>query len=39
MADELLYNEDQIKSQIGSYRPHFNPVTNTYDPVIMCCPL
>ena len=39
MADELLYNEDQIKSQIGAYRPHFNPVTKTYDPVIKCWPL
>ena len=39
MADELLYNEDQIKNQIGAYRPHFNPVTKTYDPVIKCWPL
>ena len=39
MADELLYNEDQIKSQIGAYRPHFNPVTGSYDPVIKCWPL
>lgn len=39
MADELLYNEDQIKSQIGVYRPHFNPVTKTYDPVIKCWPI
>ena len=39
MADELLYNEDYIKSQIGAYRPHFNPVTKTYDPVIKCWPL
>ena len=39
MADELLYNEDQIKNQIGAYRPHFNPVTGSYDPVIKCWPI
>jgi len=39
MADELLNNEDQIKSQIGAYRPHYDPVTKSYLPVIKCWPL
>lgn len=39
MADELLNNEDQIKSQIGAYRPHYDPITKSYLPVIKCWPL
>ena len=39
IADELLNNEDQIKSQIGAYRPHYDPVTKSYLPVIKCWPL
>lgn len=39
MADELLNNEDQIKSQIGAYRPHYDPFTKSYLPVIKCWPL
>jgi hypothetical protein len=39
MADELLNNEDQIKNQTGAYRPHFDPVTKSYLPVIKCWPL
>ena len=39
MADELLNNEDQIKKQVGAYRPHYDPVTKSYLPVIKCWPL
>lgn len=39
MADELLNNEEQIKSQIGAYRPHYDPFTKSYLPVIKCWPL
>ena len=39
MADELLNNEDQIKNQLGAYRPHYDPFTMSYMPVIKCWPL
>ena len=39
MADELLNNEEQIKNQTGAYRPHFDPTTKSYLPVIKCWPL
>lgn len=39
MADELLNNEDQIKNQLGAYRPHYDPFTKSYLPVIKCWPL
>ena len=39
MADELLNNEDQIKNQLGAYRPHYDPITKSYLPVIKCWPL
>ena len=39
MADELVNNEDQIKNQLGAYRPHYDPFTKSYLPVIKCWPL
>ena len=39
MADELLNNEEQIKKQVGAYRPHYDPATKSYLPVIKCWPL
>ena len=39
MADELLNNEYQIKNQLGAYRPHYDPFTKSYLPVIKCWPL
>ena len=39
MADELLYNEYEIKNQLGAYRPHYDPFTMSYMPVIKCWPL
>ena len=39
MADELLNNEEQIKKQVGAYRPHYDPFTKSYLPVIKCWPL
>ena len=39
MADELVNNEDQIKNQRGAYRPHYDPTTKSYLPVIKCWPL